>query len=167
MLMYCHLPVKLNSKGQSLVELGLITPLLLIALYIPADFGIAMFTANLTQNAVREAARIGVTTQNHFDNAAGTVTKTEATNRLPARLASPTVTVKFYGSGGPAICLQFVEVKAVGSYNIWFYQVLRLFGGTAPNTIQITRTTRMPYQYQPINTTGTPSPLCTTATVSV
>ena len=57
-------------KGQSIVEISLIAPLLLVALYIPADFGIAMFTAHLTQNAVREAARIGVSTRDPFDNAA-------------------------------------------------------------------------------------------------
>jgi Flp pilus assembly protein TadG len=50
-----------GEKGQSIVELTLITPLLLIALYIPFDFGVAFFAGNLTQNAVREVARIAAT----------------------------------------------------------------------------------------------------------
>ena len=48
-----------KQMGQSVVELALITPLVLIALYIPADFGVAFLTAHLAQNAVREGARIG------------------------------------------------------------------------------------------------------------
>src|SRR5947207_8826988 len=49
----------LNNRGQSIVEIALITPLLLAVLYVAFDFGIAYFTAHYTQNAVREAARYG------------------------------------------------------------------------------------------------------------
>src|SRR5437867_4676416 len=49
----------LNKRGQSIVEMALITPLLLAVLYVAFDFGIAYFTAHYTQNAVREAARYG------------------------------------------------------------------------------------------------------------
>ena len=48
-----------NQRGQSIVEISLITPLLLIAMYIPVDFGISFFMGNLTQTAAREGARIG------------------------------------------------------------------------------------------------------------
>ena len=48
-----------NQRGQSIVEISLITPLLLIALYIPADFGVSFFMGNLVQTAAREGARIG------------------------------------------------------------------------------------------------------------
>lgn len=37
-----------NESGQSIVEIALITPLILIALYIPVDFGVSFFIANLT-----------------------------------------------------------------------------------------------------------------------
>ncbi len=113
-----------NRKGQSIVEISLIAPLLLVALYIPADFGIAMFTAHLTQNAVREAARIAVSTKDPFNDAAATQIANEALNRLPARLTSATVTVTYYD--GPATvppvppCMQSVLVTAQGSYNYFF-----------------------------------------------
>ena len=42
-----------NQRGQSIVEISLITPLLLIALYIPADFGVSFFMGNLVQTADR------------------------------------------------------------------------------------------------------------------
>ena len=149
-----------SSRGQNLVEIALITPLVLVALYIPADFGIAMFTGHLTQNAVREATRIGVSTKDPFDSAASTAIKNEAINRLPARLVSPTVTVKYFAGGTPN-CLQFLEVKAEGDYQYFLYQLIRLFGGTTLNTLSISRTTRMRYEFQPY----TNATICTTASV--
>jgi len=150
-----------SSRGQNLVEIALITPLVLVALYIPADFGIAIFTGHMTQNAVREAARIGVSTKDPFDSAAGAAIRAEAISRLPARLKSPTVTVKYF-AGGAADCMRFVEVAAAGSYQYFLYQLIRLFGGTTPNTLPINRTTRMRYEFQP----ATNATLCTTASVT-
>jgi Flp pilus assembly protein TadG len=150
----------LSSKGQSIVEIGLITPLLLVALYVPADFGMAMFTAHLTQNAVREAARIGVSTKDPFNSAAATAIKNETLSRLPTRLTAKIVTVKYYGGGAPN-CNSFVEVNAQGNYNYFLYQIIRLFGATVLDTLPITRTTRMRYEFQPVTNT----PLCITATV--
>src|SRR6516162_11010527 len=51
--------VLLNKRGQSIIELTLISPFLLAALYVVMDFGVLFFTAQYTQNAVREAVRIG------------------------------------------------------------------------------------------------------------
>src|ERR671912_2050054 len=68
-----------RSNGQSIVEMTLLVPLVFATLYIPADFGIAFFTAHLVQNATREAARIGAS-MNPF--VAATV-ENEATKRLP------------------------------------------------------------------------------------
>ncbi|MGZ8520033.1 MAG: TadE/TadG family type IV pilus assembly protein [Candidatus Binatia bacterium] len=150
-----------SSRGQNLVEIALITPLVLVALYIPADFGVAMFTGHLTQNAVREAARIGVSTKDPFDGAASTAIKNEAINRLPQRLVSRTVTVKYYDGGSPN-CLRFVEVVAQGDYQYFLYQLIRLFGGTTPNTLPISRTTRMRYEFQPYSN----ATVCTTASVT-
>ena len=149
----------LNRKGQSIVEVSLIAPLLLVALYVPADFGIAMFTAHLTQNAVREAARIGVSTKDPFDNPAGTTIANEALSRIPARLTAVTVTVNYYGPAA-ATCMQSVEVKAVGSYNYFFYQLMRMFGATVPPSVAITRTSRMWYEFQPVTNS---TPMCSSA----
>jgi Flp pilus assembly protein TadG len=150
----------LNRKGQSIVEITLITPIVLIALYIPADFGIAFFTAHLTQNAVREAARIG-SSKDPFDAAASTAIKNDALSRMPARLTTKTVTVNYYADN-PADCARFVEVIGQGNYDFFLYQIMRLLGATVPDTSQITRTVRMRYLNQPA-TNHTP---CTTVTVT-
>jgi Flp pilus assembly protein TadG len=150
MLVTRFLPKLLNRKGQSIVEISLITPFLLVALYIPADFGIAFLTAHLAQNAVREAARIGAS-KDPFVNAD---IEAIALSRMPAALNSPTANASLYDSGSTG-CAQFVEVVGGGTYNYFLYQVIRLLGFDAPDTQAITRTARMRYEFQPI-TNDTP-----------
>lgn len=161
MLKLSFLSRVLNRKGQSIVEMALITPLLLVALYVPADFGVAFSVAHLTQNAVRESARIAAATD-PFTPSASNAIRTDALSRLPAWFgATKTATVRYYE--GPATdCARIVEVEGGGTYNYFFYQLLRLFGGTAPNNRTITRTARMRYGAQPA-TYHTP---CTTVAVS-
>ncbi len=144
MLRAGFLPKVLNPKGQSIVEISLITPLLLVALYVPADFGVAFSVAHLTQNAVREAARIG-SSMNPFDKPA---IEGDALTRMPKWLTSPTATATLYATGS-ANCAQFVEVVGQGDYSFFLYKVLRLFGATVPDTVQIRRVERMRYAFQP------------------
>ena len=58
-----------NPEGQSIIEITLMTPFLLVALYVPFDFGISIFAGHLTQNAVRDGARIASHTRS-LDNTA-------------------------------------------------------------------------------------------------
>lgn len=153
-----------NQRGQSIVEISLITPLLLIAMYIPVDFGISFFMGNLTQTAAREGARIGSGLQKSgevpdliFSSAEANTVKTEVISRLPAYLTNKTVTVTFYSG---TACMEFVEVTAQGQYKFSMYQLMKLFGGNAPDSITISRSTQMHYKYQPY----TNNDYCTTAT---
>lgn len=127
-----------------MVELTLITPLLLIALYVPADFGIAFFTAHLTQNAVREGARIGSALPT-WDQ---TLVESEVTNRLPTLLGGPpTVTVTLSGTAN-STCMRTVSVTATGTYDFGLYRLMNLFGFSAPPNMTITREAEMRYDYQ-------------------
>jgi Flp pilus assembly protein TadG len=142
-----------NQRGQSIVEISLITPLLLIALYIPVDFGVSFFMGNLIQTAAREGTRIGSGLQKSgnvpnliFSSAEADTVKTEVISRLPAYLTNKTVTVTFYSG---TACMEFVEVTAQGQYNFFMYRLMRLFGGNTPNSLTISRTTQMHYKYQP------------------
>jgi Flp pilus assembly protein TadG len=158
-----------NCKGQSIVEISLITPLLLVALYVPFDFGMTLFTGHLTQNAVRDGARIA-SQSDLFSNAIATSLATDVFNRLPNLLvtgspSTKTVTVTFYGG---ANCAQNVAVNARGTYNFFLYRLIGMLGFPAPGPIQITRTTRMRYEFQPDSngTAGTATTFCSTATFS-
>lgn len=159
-----------NQRGQSIIEVALITPLLLIALYIPADFGIAFLMGNFTQNAAREGARVGSGLQLsgdpktglYFDDPQANTVKAQVLPRIPTFLSNRSVTVKFYTG---TACMKFIEVTAQGDYNFFLYQLMKLFGGTAPNFVTISRTTQMRYTYQPYADPLTGQPItayCTT-----
>ena len=144
---------RIKQRGQTIVEISLITPLVLMALYVPADFGVAFLTAHLVQNAVREAARIGsgLTSgdpDKPIDAVQATTIKNEVFARLPKRLSNPSVSVKFYFEDEKATCMQVVEVTTTGNYNYGLYRAMGLFGVTAPASEPITRTTQMRYSYQ-------------------
>jgi len=138
-----------NQRGQAIVEIAVVTPLLLIALYIPADFGVAFLVGNLTQNAAREGARIGSTLQKHSDLTYGSTQvntiKTEVFNRLPNLLSNKSVTVTFYTGTG---CMEFVEVTAEGQYQYFLYKLMRMIGATVPDFVTLSRTTQLRYVYQ-------------------
>lgn len=159
-----------SPRGQSMVEISLMTPLLLVALWIPMDFGIAFFVANITGTAARDAARIGSeigksggdSTNRNFTNTDADIVRNALVPRLPAYLSGRSVTVKFY-EDTPANCLEVIEVTASGSYSFFFYQLLRLMGAAVADTQTISRTAQMPYAYQPY----TNSTRCTATTVNV
>jgi hypothetical protein len=141
-----------HSKGQSIVEMTLLLPLVLATLYIPADFGVAFFTAHLVQNATREAARIGAS-MNPF--IAATV-ENEATKRLPAwKFVALSVSAELNGSG-TSTCMRRVVVSVGGSYNLFLYQLLNLLipGAVVDTSLPITRNTAMRYDSQPLTNTG-------------
>ena len=146
-----------NPKGQSIVEVTLMIPFLLVALYVPFDFAISIFAGHLTQNAVRDGARIASHTRS-LDNTAAVTLADQVFANLPQLLVEPNkeVTVKYY-SGTPAYCVEFVEVTARGTYSFTLYKLIRLIGLTPPNTMEITRTTRMHYEFQPYSNGGTTS----------
>jgi Flp pilus assembly protein TadG len=147
-----------RQRGQSIIEITLITPLLLIALYIPADFGIAFYMGNLTQNAAREGARIGSGLPLSgsppnlvFSSAQAKTVKDEVFDRLPDVLTNKTVTVKFYSG---AACMEFIEVTARGDYNFFLYKLMGLFGSTVPDSVTISRATQIRYNYQQYTNTA-------------
>jgi Flp pilus assembly protein TadG len=152
-----------GQRGQSIIEITLITPLLLIALYIPADFGIGFYMGNLVQNAAREGARIGSGLQKSgnppnlvFGSANAITVKDAVFNRLPGVLDNKLVTVKFYQG---TTCMNFIEVTAQGDYNFFLYKLMGLFGSTVPDSVTISRTTQIRHDYQPY----TNSDYCTTS----
>jgi Flp pilus assembly protein TadG len=154
-----------KCKGQSIVEIALMTPLILIALYVPVDFGISIFTGYITQNAVRDGARVASTTD-LMTNTKATSLATQVYDNLPQRLvtgspATKRATVNYYANG-PATCAKFVEVQAQGTYDFFFYRLIGLIGFTPPDPIAISRITRMSYELQPTTNTG----LCTGITAT-
>jgi len=139
----------LRQRGQSIVELTLTMPLLLVALYVPFDLGMSIYAGYLAQNVARDGARVASKTGS-IDNATATALATQfAANLSPLLVSGSTtrrVTVNYYATG--ANCAQYVEVIAQGTYNFFWYNFVKMFGMSLPNS-GIVRKTRMRYEYQP------------------
>jgi hypothetical protein len=170
-----------NMKGQSIVEIALITPLLLAALYIAFDFGIALFTSHLAQNAVREGTRIGAILPDDCVNPPGctthppgkSVTTASATcpvaspvpnnrhviketcDRMPSLLTGATVSVTLSGKIGDE-CRRMITVSVAGSYNYGLYNLIAFVAAPlsgAAKTLSITRAAEARYELQPVTYT--------------
>jgi len=171
---YMTRKILLSKRGQSLIEVTLITPLLLAALYVVMDFGILFFITQYTQTAVREAARIGSIMPDCAINATvacvGTVSPaancpsastvgtgtivTETCSRLPSYLTAKQVTVTLTGTFFPPTCMREVQVTASGTYPYGLYRMMRFLGMTVPATLAVTRSADARYQAQPVSTIG-------------
>jgi len=149
------LAVRLNRKGQAVVEFSLIFILLLVVAWIPADFGLAFYTGQLALNASREGARIAAAT-NPF-NVADAATQT--CKRLSSALLSDPgglgISCSPYSNARVAVtapagiaCNQQLIVTVRGNYNFAFYHLLRFFGANTPPYVLITRATTMRWENQ-------------------
>lgn len=158
----CQKKERPSNRGQALVEFTLIFALLLVILFIPADFGIAFFTSQLAQNAARDGARIaaadptltsqtGSCTLPCAGQPNGSILKTTADRLSSALLPGATVTVTYPApgtGGGVGDCNAQVQVTVNGNYNYFFYQLVNLIGGSVTPTSNIVRTTRMRWEHQ-------------------
>lgn len=151
-----HLVSLTRSSGQAVVELTLTFLILLIVAWIPADFGLAFYSGQLAQNAAREGARIaaadstlvGGTTSCVMPSCTGNIFKETAGRLSAALLPAATITMNLDPDTGTN-CNRMVTVTVSGTYNFFFYQLLRWFGvsGNLNNT-PITRQTRMRWEGQ-------------------
>lgn len=144
------------SSGQALVEFTLTFLLLLVVAWIPADFGLAFYTGQLAHNAAREGARIAAadptlisgTTYCVMPACSGNIFQETAARLSSALLPAATITLNLEPDTGTN-CNRMVTVAVSGTYNFFFYKLLRLFGISAiPNTTPITRQTRMRWEGQ-------------------
>ena len=146
-----------NKRGQSIVELVLMTPFILITLYVPVDFGVAYLAAHLTQNATREVARIAVAQDTGTYNQS--LLQANLNTRIPDNVTIVSGTVTRLTTT-PANCMQVVRVVATVRYHYFFYRIMNWFGAGIPPHKDVTRTTIMRYEFQPYSTSNT---FCTAA----
>jgi Flp pilus assembly protein TadG len=147
-----------KNKGQAAVEFTLVFILLVIVAWIPADFGLAFYTGQLAQNAVREGARIaaadpalvatnttcGPPLSSCFT--AGNIFNETAVRLPSALMGSSTQIAVVYPDPDSSACNQLVRVSVSGQYPFFFYKVLR-FMGIDVNIPTITRSSIMRWEH--------------------
>jgi Flp pilus assembly protein TadG len=151
------LDFRTGSKGQALVEFTLVFILLLIIAWIPADFGLAFYSAQLAGNAARDGARIAAADPNvaaqvgfctiHVDCNGTPNSVLDMTSKRVASALMPNTTITVALDGGTG-CDRQVHVTVSGTYNYFFYRILRFIGGAAPANTTITRQNHMRWEHQ-------------------
>lgn len=140
-----------------MVEFVLMFLLFLIIAWIPADFGLAFYTGQLAQNASREGARIAAadptltvgTGSCTMPSCSGNILGETAARISSALLPGATIQVTLEANPGtPLQCDQNVTVSVSGTYNYFFYRLLSVMGVTAPDTVNIVRSTSMKWEHQ-------------------
>jgi hypothetical protein len=169
-----------KERGQSLVEITLITPLLLGALAVAVDFGIAFYMGNLIAVAAREGARVGsqLEKSNRIDAADpdfaisdGAIISNRIQGTIPRYLTGRQVVVTFYEDDagvGPPACSESIQVEVSGNYNFTLYKLMNLLGADVPASRTLTRSTRLRYTYQRYeqNITCSSSPIVNSGTAT-
>jgi len=172
-----------GDKGQSFVELALITPLLLAALMVAVDFGVAYYIGNLIAVAAREGARVGSELEKsdridpanpNFALADAAIVRDKVQNVFPKYLTSRQIIITFYeddpGGGSPA-CSESIDVRVTGNYNFSLYRLMNFLGASVPTSRTFTRSTRIRYKYQRyeqnVTCTSSPNVNSTTATYDI
>ena len=121
---------KIKSKGQALVEMTLLLPLILLFVGGLTDVGLAFYVGTSMENAVREGARLAASGMSSAN------VKTEVVNRVAAKglftggftASGVTVTGPVTLSTSCTGAQTQVTVTASGIYN---YMFLRLAGITS------------------------------------
>jgi Flp pilus assembly protein TadG len=136
------LGLRTANKGQAAVEFTLVFILLVVIAWIPADFGLAFYTGQITQNAVREGARIAAAdpTLAATNTTCGPPLSScfgfgnvfnETAVRLPSAMLGPSTRITVsYPAAGSSTCNNLVSVSVRGQYPFFFYKLLRFMGIT-------------------------------------
>jgi len=147
----------MNSCGQAAVEFTLTFLLLVVIAWIPADFGLAFYSSQLAHNAAREGARIAAadsslasgTISCTMPSCTANILKETGARISSALLPAATIAVNLEADTG-GNCNRMVTVTVSGTYNYFFYPLLRWFGvSQSLKSTAITRQTRMRWEAQP------------------
>ena len=146
-----------SSSGQAIVEFTLMFLLFLVVAWIPADFGLALYTGQLAQNAAREGARIAASdptlvsgkTSCTMPSCSGNIFQQTASRISSALLPGATITLNLDPDTGASNSNRMVTVAVSGTYNFFFYQLLHWMGisGNLEN-MKIDRQTSMRWEHQ-------------------
>jgi Flp pilus assembly protein TadG len=126
-----------KSKGQALVEVTLIFPLLVILVGAAVDWGLGLFVSHVVQNGVREGARVAVTQYPTVNsaNVKSVVNSVIPDTPLFSGFRSITNVTCTTSAGLPS-----VTVQTSGTFNFIFLRIL----GFAP--MPISRSATMYYE---------------------
>ena len=143
---------KLKSKGQALVEMTLMLPIILIFVGGLTDVGLAFFVGTSMENAVREGARLKAAGMLNANVQAEVVKRIAAKGMFTGGFTASNVTVTGPINLGTSCTgqQQTVTVTATGTYNYMFLNLV----GISSTSMSRSETMRAE------GTIAAPQPLC-------
>jgi Flp pilus assembly protein TadG len=163
---------RLGAKGQSMVELGLLLPFILVLVGAVVDFGLAIFVGQVAEFASRDAARLGSTLPPEDPDATDKVYPSAELGEcdVASCTGSSSQILQAAGQRIPAVGLfdgfsvaavegdvggqESVTVTVTGTYNwaiLWMMRVVTfpLLGSTGfPENLTIARSTTARWEWQ-------------------
>ena len=127
-----------KTRGQTIVEVTLIIPLLITLVGAAVDWGLVFFVSHVVQNAVRSGARLAVTKATPVS---ATTVKDEVRRVIPDTALfsgfrnTATIQVTCVAGTPP-----FLKVQTTGVFNFYFMRLMGL------STITLTRDATMKYE---------------------
>ena len=127
-----------KTRGQTLVEVTLIIPFLIVLVGAAVDWGMVFFVSHVVQNAVRSGARLAVT---QATPVSGTTVKNEVRRVMPDTPLfsgfrnTATISVTCVAGAPP-----FLKVQTTGVFSFYFMRIMGL------DTITLTRDATMKYE---------------------
>ena len=148
-----------DSKGQDIAELALILPLVLVLIGGVVDGGLALFSGHMTQNAVREGARMAATIPppgpvveaGTFPSCrtSGSDAMQTVCSAIPNMGLIENYAVNITAVTG-AVPNQSVTVTMTGQYSWYLLKFLSFMGNSFPDSIAIGRSATLRWEWQPI-----------------
>ena len=124
---------KMNERGNAVVEMALLLPILLLILFGITEFGRAVMTANVLNTASREGARLAAVSSlsDTLQVEARVIEVLQAANIQPKD-----ITLEYYGDNNS------VRVRVTSDFEVLSASVLGAFVGT----FELSGTTVMKYE---------------------
>jgi Flp pilus assembly protein TadG len=124
---------RLNERGNAVVEMALLLPILLLILFGITEFGRAVMTANVLNTASREGARLAAVSSlsDTVQVEARVIEVLDAAN-----IAPKAITVQYFGDNNS------VRVRVTSDFEVLSASVLKVFVGT----FELSGTTVMKYE---------------------
>lgn len=110
-----------NQKGNAVIEMALLLPLLLLVLFGITEFGRAVMTTNVLNTAAREGARLAV-----VSDLSDTLSVQGRVNSVlsAANVTPKAITIEYFAANNS------VRVRVTSDFTVLSSSVLQVFTGT-------------------------------------
>ena len=140
-----------SERGQGILEFALLSPIILLFIFVIVDFGIGINRRVIVTNAAREAARYGATGQSIA------AIKQRAVDQSKGLFTTSDVDVTFYDTDGTPGLNPGDSVAVHINYSYKFLEPWKAFDNLFPTSLEMNACTDMRMEQVPSGATAQPA----------